>query len=133
MMTVSFEQLTDFIHRCLVAVGLPDADARIVSDLMAEADLSGADGHGVFRLPQYVKRVKSGGINVRPDIHVVRDHVAMAIVDGDDGMGHLVMSYAAELAMKKAAESGVGWVGVRHGNHAGPAALYAKMGRPTGD
>ncbi len=127
MLTVSVKQLEDFIHRCLMAVDMPDADARIVAELMAEADLSGSDGHGVFRLPQYVKRVKSGGINVRPNIHVARDHGAMAVVNGDDGMGHLVMRYAADLAMAKAAESGVGWVGVQHGNHAGPAALYARM------
>ncbi|MGI9257260.1 MAG: Ldh family oxidoreductase [Gammaproteobacteria bacterium] len=127
MLTVSLKQLEDFIHRCLASVDMPDADARTVAGLMAEADLSGSDGHGVFRLPQYVKRVKSGGINVRPNIHVARDHGAMAVVNGDDGMGHLVMRYAADLAMEKAAELGVGWVGVQHGNHAGPAALYARM------
>jgi LDH2 family malate/lactate/ureidoglycolate dehydrogenase len=42
-------------------------------------------------------------------------------------MGHLVMRYATDLAIEKAAAQGVGWVGVQHGNHAGPAALYAKM------
>lgn len=127
MLTVSLKQLEDFIHRCLVLVEMPDADARTVAELMAEADLSGSDGHGVFRLPQYVKRVQSGGINVRPNIHVARDHGAMAVVNGDDGMGHLVMRYAADLAMEKAQALGIGWVGVQHGNHAGPAALYARM------
>jgi LDH2 family malate/lactate/ureidoglycolate dehydrogenase len=94
---------------------------------MSEADLNGSDGHGVFRLPQYVSRVQSGGINVRPNIHIERDQNAMAVVNGDDGMGHLVMRYATELAIEKAASEGVGWVGVQHGNHAGPAALYTKM------
>jgi LDH2 family malate/lactate/ureidoglycolate dehydrogenase len=51
----------------------------------------------------------------------------MALVNGDDAMGHLVMRYATDLAIEKAAQSGVGWVGVQHSNHAGPAALYAKM------
>jgi LDH2 family malate/lactate/ureidoglycolate dehydrogenase len=127
MQTVTVESLERFIQRCLVAVGLPDADAKIVANLMAEADLNGSDGHGVFRLPQYIKRIKSEGIKVKPDIQVVKNEGAMALVDGDDGMGHLVMNFATELAIKKAAEHGVGWVGIRHGNHAGPAALYAKM------
>jgi L-2-hydroxycarboxylate dehydrogenase (NAD+) len=30
------------------------------------ADVRGADAHGVFRLPQYVRRIRSGGINRRP-------------------------------------------------------------------
>jgi len=66
-------------------------------------------------------------MNVHPDIHLAEDKGAMALVDGDNAMGHLVMHYATELAMQRAVEHGVAWVGVRHSNHAGPAALYAKM------
>ena len=69
---------------------------------MAQADLQGSDGHGVIRLPQYVKRIRAGGINVNPQIKVVQDKAAMAVVDGDNGMGHLVVSHAVELAIKKA-------------------------------
>ncbi len=127
MQTVSVEQLEQFIQRCLIAVGMSEPDARIAAELMSEADLNGSDGHGVFRLPQYVKRIRSGGINVTPNIRVATDKGAMALVNGDDAMGHLVMRYATDLAIEKAAEQGVGWVGVQHGNHAGPAALYAKM------
>ncbi len=127
MQTVTVEQLEQFIQRCLTAVGMSERNARIAAELMSEADLNGSDGHGVFRLPQYVKRIRSGGINVEPNIRVATDKGAMALVNGDDAMGHLVMRYATDLAMEKAAKQGVGWVGVQHGNHAGPAALYAKM------
>jgi LDH2 family malate/lactate/ureidoglycolate dehydrogenase len=51
----------------------------------------------------------------------------MAVLDGDNGMGHLVVSRAAELAIEKARGAGVAWVGVRASNHAGPASLYARM------
>ena len=127
MQTVSVEQLERFIQRCLTAVGMSERNARITAELMSEADLNGSDGHGVFRLPQYVKRIRSGGINVAPNIRVATDKGATALVNGDDAMGHLVMRYATDLAIEKAAEQGVGWVGVQHSNHAGPAALYAKM------
>jgi len=127
MRSVSVRELEAFIRRCLIAVGLPEHDAGIVAALMSDADLNGSDGHGVFRLPQYIKRIQSGGMNVQPNIHLAQDRGAMALVDGDNAMGHLVMQYATELAMERAAEHGVAWVGVRHSNHAGPAALYAKM------
>ena len=52
---------------------------------------------------------------------------ATALVDGDNGMGHLVMSRAANEAIAMARETGVAWVGVRRSNHAGPAGLYAEM------
>jgi L-2-hydroxycarboxylate dehydrogenase (NAD+) len=89
--------------------------------------VSGADGHGVFRLSQYIRRIKAGGLNIAPDIRVMRRGKATALVDGDNGLGSLVVGRAVEEAIALAAENGVGWVGVRRGNHAGAAAVYAAM------
>src|SRR5262245_16253813 len=107
------------ITDALAAAGLPRADAAKCAELMGEADLTGADAHGVFRLPQYVRRLKAGGFNKQPNIKVERSAPATALVDGDNGMGHLVMSRAAETAVAFARETGVSWVGVRRSNHAG--------------
>ncbi len=52
--------------------------------------------------------------------------VATALIDGDNGLGHLAMSAARDLAIAKARTAGIGWVGVRRGNHAGPLALYVR-------
>jgi LDH2 family malate/lactate/ureidoglycolate dehydrogenase len=106
---------------------MPATDARAVAALMAEADLQGSDGHGVIRLPQYVKRIRAGGVNLHPDIRVVTERAGMALIHGDNAMGHLVMKRAAELAIEKAKSSGVAWVGAQWSNHAGPASLYARM------
>jgi L-2-hydroxycarboxylate dehydrogenase (NAD+) len=119
--------IRDFIEHALGAAGLSSDDAGRVAGLMTDADLSGADAHGVFRLPQYVKRLRDGGFNPRPDIQVSRTAPATALVDGDNGFGHLVMTRAADTAIALAREAGVAWVGVRRSNHAGPAGLYAAM------
>jgi L-2-hydroxycarboxylate dehydrogenase (NAD+) len=121
------KDLEAFVSRALTAVGLPATDAEQVARLMILADLRGADGHGIFRLPQYVRRIKAGGMNVKPNIRVTRETEGVAVVDGDNGMGHLVMRFAARVAIEKAERAGIGWVGVRQSNHAGPAALYAMM------
>ena len=126
-MRVSVPQLEAFIARALEAVDIPAADARIIGELMTRADVQGSEGHGVFRLPQYVRRIKGGAVNTRPHIRVVREAPGMALVDGDNGMGHLVMRHATEKAIAKAVDAGVAWVGVRSSNHAGPASLYAVM------
>ncbi|HEY9447931.1 MAG TPA: Ldh family oxidoreductase [Burkholderiales bacterium] len=124
---VPAERVQSFIARALRAVDIPAADAAVCAELMTRADVNGADGHGVFRLPQYVRRIKGGAVNVRPQLKTVREAPAMALVDGDNGMGHLVMRYAAEKAIEKAKHAGVAWVGVQGSNHAGPASLYASM------
>src|SRR5258707_8952344 len=114
-----------FISAAMTAVGLPAADAAKVAQLMTEADLTGAAAHGVFRLSKYVRRIRAGGVNVRPRITVEKTAAATALVDGHNGMGHLVVSRAAETAIELARDAGVAWVGVRRSNHAGTAGLYS--------
>jgi LDH2 family malate/lactate/ureidoglycolate dehydrogenase len=120
-------ELTAFVTRALVAGGLPDEDAWVVANFMVEADLRGSDTHGVIRLPLYVRRLRAGGVNPRPNIRLVSDYPSVALIDGDNAMGHLVMRRAALVAIDKAKASGIGWVGARMSNHAGPAALYVTL------
>jgi len=119
--------LRGFITEALLKVGLPPSDAVTCAALMVRADLHGADGHGIFRLPQYVRRIQGGAVNVAPKVRVEREAAGMALVDGDNGMGHVVMSFAAKTAIEKARTAGAAWVGVHRSNHAGPASLYAAM------
>ena len=118
------------IKDAMLAVGVPDAGAKRIAELMLEADLTGADAHGVFRLPQYVRRIKAGGVNPHASITVEKTASATAMVDGDNGMGHLVMQRAADTAIALAKENGVSWVGARRSNHAGAAGTYAAMALP---
>ncbi len=124
---VKAARLQDFITSALRACGMPQSNAARMGALMAESDIGGQDGHGVFRLPMYIKRIQAGGMEVDPDIKVISERTATALLDGGNGPGHLVMSRAAELAVEKAKTCGVAWVGARHSNHAGPAFLYARM------
>ncbi len=124
---IAAAQLEAFIARALETVSVPPGDAGNIAELMTHADLLGADGHGVFRLPQYIRRITGGAVNVRPRNHIEREAPGMALIDGDNGMGHLVMRIATDKAIEKAKTTGVAWVGVKSSNHAGPAALYAGM------
>ena len=119
--------LQSFITRSFQAVGFASSDAQTAADLMTKADVMGQDGHGVFRLPMYIKRIQAGGLNTKPTFRTLQDRTATALIDGDNGLGHLVMHHATQLAIQKARTTGVAWVGARHSNHAGPASLYAMM------
>lgn len=119
--------VTGLIVDAMMKSGVPAGDAAKIAELMLEADLTGADAHGVFRLPQYVQRLKLGSTNARPNITVTRSAPATALVDGDNGMGHLVVARTAETAIELARECGVAWVGCRMSGHAGAAGVYAAL------
>lgn len=116
-----------FARDAFVAAGVPEADAAIVAKQFIEADLTGFDAHGIFRLAPYVAQLKSGRVKAKANIKVLQRAPSTALVDGDDGIGHLVMTYATNLAIELAKETGIGWVGARNSNHAGAAGIYAEM------
>jgi len=120
-------QLRRFITLSMERLGLPPADAATVGQLMAEAEAQGSDGHGAIRIIPYARRIRAGGMNLKPNIRVVKEKAAMALIDGDNGMGHLVMHRATQIAIEKARHCGVAWVGAKLSNHAGPASLYPRM------
>lgn len=124
--SVQAAALEAFVRRTLEALHVPGEDARTVASMMVEADLLGYGTHGIFRLRQYVNRLRDGGCNPTPGVRVVTESLATALIDGDNGLGHLALKAARDLAMEKAEKTGIGWVGVRRGNHAGPAALYVR-------
>jgi L-2-hydroxycarboxylate dehydrogenase (NAD+) len=124
--------LAPFIASAYQAVGLSPTAAGEAARHMVEADLVGADAHGIFRLPQYIERIATGGINTAASIQVQRTAPATALVDGNNALGHLVMGQAAKTAIDIARETGVAWVGVRGSNHAGAASVYAALPMAAG-
>ena len=79
--------LRTFIATAFERVGVSAPDATSVAGLMTDADLQGSDGHGIFRLPQYIRRIQAGGINPRGKPHILRERAAMALIDGDNALG----------------------------------------------
>ena len=49
-------QLADFAAAAFEKVGLRRRDAAAVGALIAEAELQGSEGHGMMRIPHYVRR-----------------------------------------------------------------------------
>jgi L-2-hydroxycarboxylate dehydrogenase (NAD+) len=125
--TYDVDHLRQFSVAVLASNGVPGEHADVVAERMLEADMRGIPSHGIFRLPAYVRRLRAGGYNLTPDIRILRESPVSALVDGDNALGQVVVSYAADVAAAKAAQSGMGWVGMRHSNHAGAGGVYASL------
>lgn len=124
--SVEIDALLTFGEQALVAVGVPDGDARLTARILLEADLRGVESHGFAHLVDfYVRGVQGERINRRPDIRVVSDAPAAATIDGDRGLGFVVGHRAMTLAIEKARATGVGVVSVGNSTHYGAGASYA--------
>ena len=126
--TIDAERLTDFTTKALLKMGVPEKDARITARILVAADLRGVDSHGVAHLaPLYIRRIKDGLINVKPQVKVFSYAPSAAIMDGDEGLGFVVGYRAMTEAIHRAETTGAGFVAVRNSTHFGAGAYYAMM------
>jgi len=125
--TFAVDRLERFAEQVLVSLGVLSDHARVTAKRLLEADLRDRTGHGIIRLPPYVERIEAGGINLRPDIRIRHDTPVSALIDGDNGLGQVVMTMATETAIEKARASGIAWVGTVRSNHAGAAGVYTAL------
>lgn len=125
---VPFDLMEKFAVDVFKAVGVPEEDARICTDVLIEADRKGIDSHGVGRLKSiYYDRIKQGIICPVTKVEVIRDKGAIAVLDGHNGMGQVISVKAMEHAIRKAEMFGIGMTAVRNSNHYGIAGYYAEM------
>ena len=124
---VDSKSLQTFTEQVFVAAGLPPADAAIEAEVLVWANLRGVDSHGVLRIPSYLSSIANGGMNPTPDIRVVKETPAMALIDADWAFGPVVTTVAMEQAISKAREVGIGWVLIRNTTHQGAMGYYTTM------
>lgn len=130
---VPFETMEFFMRDVLMEVGVPKADAEICADVLIESDKRGIDSHGVGRLkPIYYDRIKLGIQNPVTQFEIIREGPTTAVIDGHDGMGHVIGKRAMQMAIQKAKTYGMGMVAVRNSTHYGIAGYYASMAIKAG-
>lgn len=126
--TVNPQKLVEFSTKVLEKAGVPSDDAAIAARLMVNTDLRGIASHGVAHLNGlYVKRMKTGFINSKPDIKVYSGTPATAVMDGDRGFGFIVGHKAMQEAIARAKVAGIGAVTVRNTTHYGACSAYSLL------
>jgi hydroxycarboxylate dehydrogenase B len=114
------------------AAGCPPDEALTIGDALSDANLAGHDSHGLIRVEQYVKMVRTGEIVPGAPTTVLQETPSMAVLDGGWNFGQVVGRRAVELAMRKAREGGTGTVSVRNANHLGRLGAYPMVAAEAG-
>lgn len=107
-----------------VAAGTPPEGAKIVAELLAEANSTGHDSHGLIRVPQYMSTIEKGDLIPDAEVEVLRETSITAVVDGHRGFGQVTMSRAVDVVLDKAGQHGLAAVTVRGANHIGRLGNY---------
>jgi len=130
---IDFIKMENFMTEVFKGVGVPAEDAKICADVLITADKRGIDSHGINRLkPIYYDRIKAGIQKPTTNFEIVKEGPTTAVIDGHDGMGHVIAKRAMQMAIDKAKKYGMGMTVVRNSTHYGIAGYYSIMAANDG-
>ena len=112
--------------------GVRDGDAGLTAEVLVSADVRGKHSHGLLRLPRLLRGIEHGNVDTDGEIRIVRDGGAAATIDGGSRLGPVVATEAMAEATVRAAEYGVGAVGVHNSNHLGMLGYYTDQAQRRG-
>ena len=92
---LDFDLVRNFMKDVFVKIGVPENDAAVCADVLIESDKRGIDSHGLNRMkPIYYDRIKEGIQLPVTDFEIVKESPATAVIDGHNGMGHVIAKRA---------------------------------------
>ena len=124
--TIGHDELGRFIRDALMAKDARAEDAVVVAEGLVWANLRGIDGHGVSRLPSYLKMIERGEIDLKAQPRLLHDRAATFVLDGGRGFGPVAMMQAIAIAAERAQSAGVCFCLVRETTHTGAIGRYAQ-------
>jgi LDH2 family malate/lactate/ureidoglycolate dehydrogenase len=110
--TIPMDILRGFLSRIFEAAGCDPENARMNAIGVIEADLHGHHIQGTDHIYSTVRELRAGRLNGRAKPTIVKETSATARIEGDGGTGHVTGVFAAEVAIRKAREAGIGAVGL---------------------
>lgn len=131
-MKIQLEQLQLSVSRMLESVGLSTTNSTIAASALATTDGMGVFTHGTKLLAGYLRKLKGGGYNSKATPTIQRQGPGWAVVDGHSCLGQVGCDYALRLALDKAANVGIAYVGLKNTGHIGAAGYYAAQAARQG-
>lgn len=133
MKLIMWDKLKRLMSGILQQYSVCSDDADIIADVLASADIMGFDTHGISRLKKiYIDRIKAGIVNPVTEIEIIQDRDAVIVIDGHNGMGHVIAHRAMLTAVSKAKEYGISMSVVRNSSHFGIAGYYSLLAAKDG-
>jgi LDH2 family malate/lactate/ureidoglycolate dehydrogenase len=115
------------IENCLTAWGMTEANAKLTSEVMVDADTCGIDTHGISMLTVYHGRHRNNYITLAAEPITVNETPVSALIDAGGGLGYVASIKATETAIAKAQQAGMAAVAVRNSAHFGATGYYTRM------
>lgn len=122
---LTVKEIHDLAKQCLLANGCDEPNAEAAAKTISTAERDGAISHGLFRLPGYIKSLRSGKVNGHAQPKEEALTPAAIRLDGDNGFAPLAIEYGTPLLADAASKLGIAVLLIRNSFHF--AALWPEV------
>lgn len=129
---ILLDDLRKFSEEALVKTGVSSENAAMAAEALITTDTFGVITHGTRNLYPYIQKMEAGGLDAKAEPTVVCEGPAFAIMNGNKALGMVSGCKAMKMAIEKAKQTGVAYVGVRNSCHFGAAGYYANLAAQEG-
>ncbi len=129
---VDVKKLNDFVTEVFKKLNVPEDGARVIADVLIEADKRGVESHGVARLKRYVDGIKNGVMipDAKPTIE--KETPVSIVANGNGGLGQVITYEITKKCIEKAKKNYICFAVIRNSNHYGIAGYYPLMALKEG-
>ena len=131
-MKIAVDHLMEVITQLLQALGAEEKEARLVAEILAQADMRGIRTHGCAFLPLIAERCAHGLLNIPTKTKLITEERAITHIDGNNGLGQVAASQAMQMCIEKARNHGIALALIRNTNHIGFLGYYTLMAATEG-
>lgn len=124
--------LVGFAADLFAAAGTPPDRARLIGELLVEADLMGHTTHGLALAAPYLQEIEKGSMAADGEPEVVGDKGACLTWDGRRLSGVWLTARAVDEAVGRADRLGIGSVAVRNSHHIACLAVFLERATSRG-
>jgi uncharacterized oxidoreductase len=127
MPVIAHTVLQTFGSAIFQAAGVPEDQARVLTDHLVEANLVGHDSHGIIHIAGYVNQLLNQ--NMYPVGHhkVIRETPVSCVIDANRSIGIVLAYQAMQMAVERAKEHTLGAVAVHRSTHIGRLGAFPPL------
>ena len=122
---LSFASLADLLGRVFEANRMSPKNAKILAEVVAAAERDQAFSHGLFRVPGYIRTLRSGWVDGRAEPKVTDMAPGTIATDAMNGFAQIALAASRDLLQEKARRLGIAALAIRNSHHF--AALWADV------
>lgn len=130
--SIAIHSLETFVTAATRSTGVSPGHSEILARALVTTDAMGVFTHGTKLLAGYLKKLQANGYDPVAQPTIEREGPGWAVINGNGALGQIGCSQALDIAMKKARNVGVAYVGLRNVGHIGAAGYFASLAAQHG-